>query len=92
MDLNKIHGAHFEFPEPHFAHIADTIYFGHSKESRALQLADLCATILALTLRGDPVVQPFTQLLRPSLKNQVAPLFLGMDKPHARIRRRESPD
>jgi Protein of unknown function (DUF3800) len=39
--------------------IADTIYFGHSEESRLLQLADVCCSTVALHLRDDPVARPY---------------------------------
>lgn len=70
-----------DFSEPRFSNTADTIYFGPSKHSRALQLADLCATTAALHLQQEPLVKPFFDLPRPQVKNGfVAPLFLGMDK------------
>jgi hypothetical protein len=70
-----------EYPEPRFSGIADTVYFGDSKHSRALQLADLCATTASLHLQKEPLVEPFFKLLRPQIKNNfIAPLFLGLDQ------------
>jgi Protein of unknown function (DUF3800) len=70
-----------EFPEPRLSNITDTIYFGASENSRALQLADLCATTVALHLQKEPLVKPFFKMLEPQIKNGVvAPLFRGMDK------------
>lgn len=70
-----------EFSGPRFSNIADTIYFGDSKHSRALQLADLCATTASLHLQSEPLAVPFFRMLGPQIKSGfVAPLFLGMDK------------
>jgi hypothetical protein len=72
---------HLEYPEPRLSSIADTIYFGDSKHSRALQLADLCATTASLHLQKEPLVQPFFDILLPQIKNSfIAPLFQGMDQ------------
>lgn len=53
--------------EPTIFHIADTIYFGHSEESRLLQLADVCCSTVGLHLRGDPIAQPYYAILRQQI-------------------------
>jgi hypothetical protein len=57
-------------PEPHFVHIAETICFANSERSRLVQLADVCATIIALEVRLDSTARPFFNLLLPLLKSQ----------------------
>jgi hypothetical protein len=47
---------------PNF-HIIDTIYFGNSQESRALQLADVCCSTITRHLRGDPIATRYYKLL-----------------------------
>jgi hypothetical protein len=69
-------------PEPHPVRIVETICFADSKKSRALQLADLSASIIGAQLREEAFVQPFFNLLRLQLQSSVAPLFLGLDDPH----------
>lgn len=54
-----------------------TIYFGNSEESRTLQLADLCATTLALHLSGNKHVEEYYHSVRAQLVNEVLPLFRG---------------
>jgi Protein of unknown function (DUF3800) len=64
--------------------IADTIYFGHSHESRALQLADVYCSTVALYLQDEFLGQrnaasrALFGILRPNIINYVAPLFLGL--------------
>jgi len=67
-------------PEPHIAHIRPPIYFGHSHESRPLQVADLCATTLAYHLRGERDVKEFFPLLRAQFVNIISkPRFVEFD-------------
>jgi hypothetical protein len=40
-------------PEVLLSYVADMIYFGDDKESRLLQLADVCCSTIARALRGD---------------------------------------
>ena len=51
------------------SHIVDTIYFGDSRESRAIQLADACCSTITRHLRGDPIAIPYYELLRPQVVN-----------------------
>jgi hypothetical protein len=53
--------------EPRLDHVADTIYFGHSHESRALQLADLYCSTITRHLSGDTTAEPFFNLIGPQL-------------------------
>ena len=57
------------------SHIADTIYFGDSHESRALQLADVCCSVIAGHILNDPVVEPYYEMIRPRLTHE--PRILG---------------
>jgi hypothetical protein len=59
---------------PHFAvgkifHVHDEMYFGDSKESIGLQLADLCAYFIAKHLEGaaDPGAEGFYKLIEPHI-------------------------
>jgi hypothetical protein len=49
------------------SHVVDTIYFGDSRESRALQLADACCSTITRHLRGDSVADPYYELLKPQI-------------------------
>ena len=60
--------------------IADSIYFGHSRESLALQLADVCCSTVTLNLLEKfygwrPIVQPFYEIIFPSLLNDTRPEY-----------------
>ncbi len=57
------------------SHLVDTVYFGDSHESRALQLADVCCSVISGHLLGDPVVKPYYEILRPRIVNE--PRVLG---------------
>jgi uncharacterized protein DUF3800 len=45
------------------SHVIDTIYFGDSHESLALQLADVCCATIAQYLRGKDDAEPFYNLI-----------------------------
>lgn len=45
------------------SHVIDAIYFGKSNESRALQLADICAHTIRLALQGDAAATPYFGLI-----------------------------
>jgi Protein of unknown function (DUF3800) len=64
------------FPEPHIAHLADTIYFGDSKESRALQLADVYSSTITRALNGDALGRKFYPLIRPQIIRPMPPMFM----------------
>jgi len=62
-------------------HLADTIYFGNSEESRALQLADVCCATITRQLRGDPAALPYYRALRGQIVNDGArPEFEGAEQ------------
>jgi hypothetical protein len=46
------------------SHIVDTVYFGNSEESRAIQLADVCCATITRWLRNDAAVLPYYYLLQ----------------------------
>jgi hypothetical protein len=54
------------------SHIVDTIYFGNSRESRALQLADACCSTITRYLRGDAIAAPYYALLKQQVVNDGA--------------------
>jgi hypothetical protein len=54
------------------SHVVDTIYFGDSRDSRALQLADACCSTITRHLRGDPVATPYYEMLKPQITNDGA--------------------
>jgi hypothetical protein len=60
--------------------IADTVYFGNSHESVALQLADVCCSTITLHLLEQdygwtPVVGPYYEILRPAVLNHGMPVM-----------------
>jgi hypothetical protein len=65
------------FTEPHIAHLADTIYFGDSKESRALQLADVYSSTITRALNGDRLGRTFYSLIRPQIIRPMPPMFMS---------------
>lgn len=59
--------------EPHRAHIVDTIFFGASHDSRALQLADVCCSTINLHLRNVEYAESYYQLIRSQIVNEDPP-------------------
>lgn len=60
--------------------IADTVYFGNSHESIALQLADVCCSTITLHLLEQDygwgaVVAPYYEILQPAILNRGAPVM-----------------
>jgi hypothetical protein len=60
--------------------VADTIYFGHSAESVALQLADVCCSTITLCLlekfyRWDYFATDFYQIIKRNVVNDGAPVL-----------------
>jgi hypothetical protein len=74
-------------PQYERVRIADSIYFGKSHESLALQLADVCCSTIALHLletfyshvsgfwNRRPVVAPFYEMIRMGLMNENEPEY-----------------
>jgi hypothetical protein len=62
--------------------IVDTIYFGNTENSMALQLADVCCSTITLHLlerfyNWSPIVAPFYELIRPQvLIGEERPMYL----------------
>jgi hypothetical protein len=56
--------------QPSDSHIADTIYFGASSDSRALQLADLCCSVITAHLR---VTYDYNRQKQP--RRELAPYY-----------------
>jgi hypothetical protein len=56
-----------DLPWANLDHIMDTIYFGHSNESRGLQLADACNFVIRSHLIGKKQVEPYYELLRTQI-------------------------
>jgi len=55
--------------ENELSHVVDTLYFGDSKESRALQLADVCCSVITQYLLGNPLVTHYYRLIQPQIIN-----------------------
>ena len=51
------------------SHLIDSVYFGDSHESRALQLADVFCSVIAGHLVGDPIVEPYYEILERRIAN-----------------------
>ncbi len=69
--------------------IADTVYFGHSEESVALQLADVCCStvtnyLLERDYGRDYCATGFYELIRKNVMNDGAPIVL-QELNHARL-------
>jgi hypothetical protein len=85
MQSLKAHGwdpITYQFIKPNYDHvrIADVIYFGHSHESLALQLADVCCRTITLHLLEKfygwrPIVGPFYEMIRVGLMNDTEPEY-----------------
>jgi hypothetical protein len=58
---------------PQALHIADTVYFGDSKTSRALQIADVCCSTIREHFLNNPSAQPYFDILRPQMQNDNMP-------------------
>ncbi len=70
-----------EREKPRLSHLVDTMYFGPSHESAALQLADVCGSVVSQYLRSkfikpEPFVEPYYELIRCRIPNDgKAPRF-----------------
>jgi hypothetical protein len=62
--------------KPH-ASFVDTVYFGDSKQSAALQLADVCCSVINLHLQNDPHAEPYYELIRPQILANIVPIFFS---------------
>jgi hypothetical protein len=56
-------------PEDLVTCVADMIYFGNDKESRLLQLVDVCCSTITRMLRKDGFVMPYYEILRSQVLN-----------------------
>jgi hypothetical protein len=69
-------------------HVVDTIYFGNSHESRAIQLADVCCSTIVRHLRGDPITAPYYDLLRRQIiTGDRRPRYEGSEQMWSTLRR-----
>ena len=50
-----------------FVHFHDDVFFGDSRYSVGIQLADLCSYFIARYLQGDEVIRPFYDLIHPHI-------------------------
>ena len=70
-----------EREKPRLSHLVDTMYFGPSQESAALQLADVCSSVVSQHLRSkfikpEPFGEPYYELIRCRIPNDgKAPRF-----------------
>lgn len=62
---NKLRPPDYDYGE--IWHLHDDLYFGSSKESVGIQLADLCAYIVRRNLEGDPVVSGFYEAIKKQI-------------------------
>ena len=54
-----------DIPTSKFEHVMDTIYFGHSHQSRGLQLADACNFVIRHHIARKAEIEPFYRLIQP---------------------------
>lgn len=57
------------------AHIVDTIYYGNSEDSHALQLTDVIASIIAGHLRGEPDATTLYKRIREMIHHDGDPIL-----------------
>ncbi len=50
-----------------FSHFHDDVYFGDSRYSIGIQMADLCSYFIARHLEGDEETEPFYEMIKPYL-------------------------
>jgi hypothetical protein len=59
------------------SHVIDTIYFGHSHESLALQLADICCSVVAEYLLQKDDTTPFYNRIRRQILTDNTPIVFS---------------
>jgi hypothetical protein len=60
--------------EPALIHFHDDMYFGDSRYSIGIQLADLCSYFIARHLQGDSEIQSFYEMIEPHIvHSQIEP-------------------
>jgi uncharacterized protein DUF3800 len=69
-----IDGVSVDEEEKIVSHVVDTIYFGHSHESLALQLADVCCATITQYLMGNDDAGPFYNFIRQSVVTDGTPI------------------
>ncbi len=57
--------------------IVDTMYFGDSEQSGALQLADVCCSAITLHLRKDPRADPYYGLIESQIIVNSVPIYFA---------------
>jgi hypothetical protein len=75
MDLNSIWPNWPSVTKPHVSHIVDTVYFGHSGESRGLQLADICCSTITRAFHREKAALEALRLIQPRIWLPKPPLF-----------------
>jgi len=50
-----------------YSHLIDTVYFGDSHESMALQWADVCCSLIVGHLMKNAIAEPYYKLLSPTI-------------------------
>lgn len=63
--------------QPHESPLVDTVYFGNSRYSRALQLADVCCSTIVRHLLADAIVAPYYDLISQQIIHSGAPIYFG---------------
>jgi hypothetical protein len=51
------------------SHIVDTVYFGDSRDSRLLQMADICCATIRIRLSKERIADPYYNLIRQQIVN-----------------------
>jgi uncharacterized protein DUF3800 len=69
-----------------FAHFHDDVFFGDSRYSVGIQLADLCSYFIARHLQGDEEIQEFYDLIEPHISyGQFYPEQKEFKRPQPRL-------
>ena len=71
-------GLSLEQMMPQALHIADTIFYGSSKRSRSIQIADVCCSVLREYLAGNPDAKKYYDHLAIQLQHSPAPYPYGV--------------
>jgi hypothetical protein len=66
-EYQRLVTADVELPLPGLAHIIDTVYFGDSRYSLGIQLADACNFVIKEHLLGNAEVEPLYGIIAPLL-------------------------
>jgi hypothetical protein len=77
VDFGKLFNIPVTSNKPHTPHIVDSVYWGDSEESLALQLADVCSSVIARTLNQQPYGKEFYQIVSRDVVTKAYGVELG---------------